>query len=258
MESSRKLRRELTFEFAKLNGLQRSVDLTVDDASAKALATEVRNQAGVCLKLLDKYQLGLPGRMRSYSEGNCQRFREDLKRTEMRFRDASGQFQLRLQGESERHHTADTRWRGFYELEEALGSSDLGPYEEQEDEISSTSPAALSRCYIEAQNDRDIDALMALVDEDVEFKLAFDPPLKGSAAVRRHFEREWADNECIAVDITDVFETEDKVAIEIHVDNGPPTNLLYNGVVVQRWNSEGRLAHHQLYVDEVIPAEVCL
>jgi hypothetical protein len=296
MESTRRLRRELSFEFAKLNGLQRSVDLTVDDASTKALATEVRKQAGVCLKLLDKYQLSMPGRMRTYSEGHCQRFREDLKRTEMHFRESAGEFERRLPGESERAQAADVRWRGFNELEEALDGADAldradaldgadafdgadapdgeealdseealdikaiientdpGLSGGQEDEIPSISPVALSRRYIEAQNDKDIDGLMALLDEDVEFKLAFDPPLKGSAAVRRHYEQEWADNGCVVVDTRDVFESDEKVAIEIHVDNGSPSNLLYNGVVVHRWNDEGRLTHHQLYVDEVIPA----
>ena len=290
MESTRRLRRELSFEFAKLNGLQRSVDLTVDEASTKALATEVRKQAGVCLKLLDKYQLSMPGRMRTYSEGTCQRFRADLKRPEMHFRDAAGEFQLRLPGEAERAQPADERWRGFNELEEALDgkdalygrdafdgdeafdsdealdirsiieSTDPGLSREREDEIPSTSPVALSRCYFEAQNDKDIDGLIALLDEDVEFKLAFDPPLKGSEAVRRHFEREWADDARVVVDTTDVFENGDKVAIEIHVDNGPPSNLLYNGVVVHRWNDQGRLTHYQLYIDEaseVISAEEC-
>lgn len=87
MESTRKLRRELTYEVAKLNGLQPSGDLTVDDASTKALAIEIRKQAGICLDLLDQYQSSLPGRMWFYAESKCQPLREDLKRTEMHFRE---------------------------------------------------------------------------------------------------------------------------------------------------------------------------
>lgn len=269
MENSRRLRRELAFEFAKLNGLEQSVDLTLDDASTKALATEVRKQAGICLQLLDKYQLSMPSRMRSYSEGKCQRFREDLRRTEMRFRDASGEFERRILQTSDRFKTVDRGWSDLRVLEDALGGWDAGIDGEQDEECGeeygeeygegapSISHAALSRHYIDVQNDQDIEALMALVDDDVEFKLAFDPPLVGKAAVRRQYERDWTDHEGTLVSVNEVFEGEEKVAVEIHVDSGPPSNVLFNGVVVHQWNDEGRLTHYQLYVDEVTPAEGC-
>jgi hypothetical protein len=252
MESSRRLKRELAFEFAKLNGLEQSVDLALDDASTKALATEVRKQAGVCLALLDKYQLSMPSRMRSYSEGKCQHFRDDLKRTEMRFRNAAGEFEGRIfQDRPERPPSGDTRLGDFSGLEEALGSweSDL----DDEDDLATPliSQVELSHAFIDIQNDRDIDGLMDLVDDNVEFKLAFDPPLYGKVAVRRQYERDFDDHEGSVVTIREVFETEGKVAIEIHVDSGPPSNVLYDGVIVHHWSDEGRLTHHQLYVDEV-------
>ncbi len=252
MESSRRLKRELAFEFAKLRGLEQSVDLALDDASTKALAAEVRKQAGVCLALLDKYQLSMPSRMRSYSEAKCQHFREDLKRTEMRFRGASGEFEGRIfQERPERPHAGDARWGDFCVPEEGLGSVDSDGEGEMDLETPLTWQVALSEEFIEVQNDRDIDGLMAMVDDDVEFKLAFDPPLSGKAEVRRQYERDWADHESMVVTIKEVFESERKVAIEIHVDSGPPSNVLYRGVVVHHWSDEGRLTHHQLYVDEM-------
>lgn len=260
--SSRKLRRELSFEYAKLHGLQQSVDLTLDDASTKALATEVRKQAGVCLQLLDKYQLSMPGRMRSYSEGKCRHLREDLRQTEMLFRDASGEFERRILQASYRQRKEPERWIDFYGLDEALdgwGSASHGEPEERDEEYDTPvmSHAALSRLYIELQNGRDIDGLMELVDDDVTFKLAFDAALHGKAAVRNQYERDWADHDGMVVEILDVFESDWSVAVEIHVDYGPPSNLRYNGVAVHRWDEEGRITHHQLYIDESVPAEVC-
>ena len=100
MASTRKLRKELTCEVAKLRGLQQSVDPTLDHVSARPLAIQIRKQAGVCLDLLDHYQSSAPGRMWSYAERKCQPLREDLKRTEMLFRAASGEW-ARRSGEND-------------------------------------------------------------------------------------------------------------------------------------------------------------
>jgi hypothetical protein len=91
--STRKLRNELTHEIVKLRGLQQSVDPALDDVRAKALATEIREQAEVCLRLLDRYQSSVPGRMWSYAETKCRPLRDELKRTEMLFRAASGEWE---------------------------------------------------------------------------------------------------------------------------------------------------------------------
>lgn len=95
MASTRKLRKELTDEVAKLRGLQQPLDPTLDDVSAKALAIQIREQAGICLDLLDQYQSSPPGRMWSDAETKCQPLREDLKRTEMLARAASGEWERR-------------------------------------------------------------------------------------------------------------------------------------------------------------------
>jgi hypothetical protein len=254
VESTRKLRRKLTYEVAKLNGLQRSGDLTVDDASTKALAIEIRKTAGICLDLLDQYQASLPGRMWSYGESKCQPLREDLKRTEMHFREVSAEFQRHTQGRSFSHSAREWRWGDIYEVEECLDSLVSGARNRQ-NEADVSSDVALSRRYVESHNRQDLDALMVLVDDDVHFKRAFDPPLNGKAAVRLQYERDWADHKSVVVHIRQVFEAEGMVAIEIHVDSGPPDNVLYDGVVVHHWNDEGRLARYHLYVDEVTSAE---
>jgi hypothetical protein len=254
VESTRKLRSELTYEVAKLNGLQRSGDLTVDDASTKALAMEIRRQAGICLGLLDRYQSSLPGRMWSYAENKCQPLREDLKRTEMHFREVSGEFQRSTQRRTYRHPAREWSWDEIYEVEDCLDSSDSGARNESK-EAHATSDVALSRRFVEAHNCQDLDGLMILVDDGVEFKRAFDPPLHGKAAVRLQYEQDWADHKSVVVNIRQVFEAEGMVAIEIHVDSGPPSNVLHDGVVVLHWNEEGRLARYHLYVDEVTSVE---
>ena len=93
MASTRELRRELTYEVTKLRGLQQSLDPSLDEVSAKALAIQIRKQAGICSNLLDRYQSSVPARMWSYAERKCQQLREDLKRTEMLFRAASGEWE---------------------------------------------------------------------------------------------------------------------------------------------------------------------
>lgn len=95
MASTRKLRRELTYEVAKLRGLQLSYGPTLDDVSARRQAIQIRDQAGHCLHLLNQYQSNVPGRMWSYAESKCRPLREDLKRTEMLFRAASGEMERR-------------------------------------------------------------------------------------------------------------------------------------------------------------------
>jgi hypothetical protein len=93
--NTRKHRRELSYEVAKLRGLEQFVDPALDDASAKALAKQIRDQAEICLDLLDQYQSSVPGRMWSYAERTCQPLRNDLKRTASHFRVASGEWELR-------------------------------------------------------------------------------------------------------------------------------------------------------------------
>lgn len=260
MERTRRLRRELSFELARLNGLQTSVDLTREDASTKAKATEIRKQAGVCLHLLDQYQSSMPGQMWAYTETKCRPLRDDLKRTEMLFRDASGEFERRLQGSWDRHHKIDRSWTDFYVQDPALAGVDVGTDGEQceRGESDEISLEMLSRSYIEAVNLQDLDALMDLVDDDVEFKLAFDAPLAGKAAVRGHYERDWAEHDSAVMEIREVFETEEKVALEVDVDCGPPSNVRYSGVIVHHWSDEDRLVRHQLYVDEFASAEAPL
>jgi hypothetical protein len=97
--STRKLRKELTFELAKLRSLEHSVDGTPDDVKAKELAIEIREQAEICLGLLDQYESSVTGPAWSYAEMKCQPLREDLKRTEMFYRAASGEWQ-RHKGEN--------------------------------------------------------------------------------------------------------------------------------------------------------------
>ena len=218
---------------------------------------EIRKQAGICLGLLDQYQSIVPGRMWSYAESKCRPLREDLRRTEIHFREVSGEFQSRLQGASYRRSAPEWRWDAIDKVDDCLDISDSGARNEQT-ETHVTSDVALSRRYVEAYNRQDLDDLMVLVDDDVEFKQAFDPPLNGKAAVRLQYEQEWADHKSVVLIIRQVFEAEGMVAIEIHVDSGPPSNVLYDGVVVHHWNDKGRLVRYQLYVDEVSSAEKSL
>jgi hypothetical protein len=104
--TTRRLKRELTDELAKLHGLvgvwslpvvgQHSVDGTLDEESSKELAGQIRDQAEICLNLLDQYQSSVPGPAWSYAERKCVPLRADLKQTEMFFRAASGEWEGRF------------------------------------------------------------------------------------------------------------------------------------------------------------------
>jgi hypothetical protein len=90
-----KHRRELAYEIAKLRGLQKSVDPAVDDSETQALALQIRDQAEICLHVLDQYQSSVPGRMWLDAERRCRPLREDLRRTGIQFRSTSGEMALR-------------------------------------------------------------------------------------------------------------------------------------------------------------------
>ena len=255
MESTRKLRRELAYEMAKLHGLQESVDVASDDSSAKALATQIRTQAGVCLDLLDHYQSSVPGRMWSDAERRCRPLREDLRRTEKLFRVTSGEWEGRTERISYAHRPNDWGWDDVYALVGDPGPTETDRLEKQDADLSSD--VALSRFYVEAHNRQDLEGLMELIGDDVEFKRAGDAPLHGRAAVRQQYEREWAEHKSMIINIDQMFEADGKVAIEIHVDTGSPSCVHYDGVVVHDWNDEGRLVRYHLYVDEVTSAEEC-
>jgi hypothetical protein len=95
MDRTRKLRRELGYGLAKLRGLEESVDASNDDSSARALAIQTREQAEICLHLLDQYQSSVPSRMWSDAERRCHPLREDLRRIGVRLRTVSGEWELR-------------------------------------------------------------------------------------------------------------------------------------------------------------------
>jgi len=116
------------------------------------------------------------------------------------------------------------------------------------------SPSELSRQYIKFHNDYDLDGLMGLVDELIDFKRAGDEPLRGAEAVRRQYQEDWAGHEQTVVTVSRILESESSAAVEIHVDSGPPSNVQYFGVVVHDWNRGGRHAKHRLYVDEIVPS----
>jgi ketosteroid isomerase-like protein len=112
------------------------------------------------------------------------------------------------------------------------------------------SPTELSRAYIAAFNAGDIDALVSLVDESVDFKRPDEECLLGRAAVEARYEEDWSTHKHVHVDVIRLFESGATVLAEIEVDAGPPSDEWYRGVVVHDWNDEGRLERYRLYVGD--------
>ena len=56
----------------------------------------------------------------------------------------------------------------------------------------------------------------------------------------------WHDHDHVVVTPNRVFEPGRAAAIEIHVDSGPPSNVMYDGVVVHEWNEADQLVRYRL------------
>jgi ketosteroid isomerase-like protein len=113
----------------------------------------------------------------------------------------------------------------------------------------------LSRQYINRHNEGDLDGLLALVAKEIDFKRAGDEPLSGALAVRRQYEDDWKDHHRVVVTPRRLFDNGRSVAVEIHVESGPPSNVMYDGIVVHDWDEADQLARYRLYVDEVEPSK---
>lgn len=164
MDSSRKLRRQLGYEIAKLHGLQESVDLTRDDASAKALAGQIRAQAGSCLGLLDQYQSSVPSRMWSDAERRCRPLRDDLKRTEMLFRTNAGEWEGRTLTRTDVHRICDWTWDDLAGPQDGPAAAARDSLDEQTRTDLDPSPGSSGE-DVEAHQRRDLAYLMAIDDE---------------------------------------------------------------------------------------------
>jgi hypothetical protein len=149
---------------AKLHGLQQSVDLTPDEASAKALAAQIRLQAGVCLGLLDQYQSSVPGRMWLDAERKCQPLREELRHTEKLFRASAGEWEGRTLTSSPTYSVCDWAFDDLADPFEDIGRAQAPTRVQQADTDVTWNPAS-TRAHAEAHHRESLDGLMALVDD---------------------------------------------------------------------------------------------
>ena len=112
------------------------------------------------------------------------------------------------------------------------------------------SPSELSRGYIAAFNAGDLDALIALVDESVDFKRPDEEHLAGRSAVKAQYLDDWSTHKQVKVHLVRLLESGSTAVAEIEVDAGPPSHEWYRGVVIHDWNAEGRLVRYRLYVGD--------
>jgi len=110
------------------------------------------------------------------------------------------------------------------------------------------SPSELSRAYIAAFNAGDLDTLVSLVDDSVDFKRPDEEARFGQSAVRAQYEEDWSGHKHVHVHVVRLLESGSTTLVEIEVDAGPPSHEWYRGVVIHDWNAEGRLARYRLYV----------
>lgn len=110
--------------------------------------------------------------------------------------------------------------------------------------------ADLSRLYVEAHNSQDLDRLIALVADEIDFKRPDDPVLTSREQVREQYSQDWSTHHEVHVGILRLLESGSTVIAEIEVDAGPPSHAWYRGVVIHDWNEDGRLKRYRLYVGD--------
>ena len=112
------------------------------------------------------------------------------------------------------------------------------------------SPSELSLRYVAAFNAGDLDALMALVDESVDFKRPDDERLLTRSAVRSRYAQDWSDHAQVRVHVDRLMECGSTAVIEIEVDAGPPSHEWYRGTVIHDWSADGQLVRYRLYIGD--------
>jgi ketosteroid isomerase-like protein len=110
--------------------------------------------------------------------------------------------------------------------------------------------AELSRRYIEAHNSRDLDALVALVADEVDFKRPDDPILTSRQLVQEQYATDWSTHGQVHVSVLRLLEAGSTVIAEIEVDAGPPSHEWYRGVVIHDWSEDGHLIRYRLYIGD--------
>jgi hypothetical protein len=110
--------------------------------------------------------------------------------------------------------------------------------------------AELSRRYVEAHNSQDLDALIALVSDEVDFKRPDDSVLTSREQVREQYAKDWSTHHHVHVGLLRLLEAGLTVIAEIEVDAGPPSHEWYRGVVIHDWNEDGCLIRYRLYVGD--------
>ena len=109
--------------------------------------------------------------------------------------------------------------------------------------------AELSRRYIDAHNAHDLDAIVALVADEIDFKRPDDPVLTNRQQVRERYAIDWSSHGQAHVSLLRLLEA-GSIEIEIEVDAGPPSKEWYRGVVIHDWNEDGLLVRYRLYVGD--------
>ena len=110
--------------------------------------------------------------------------------------------------------------------------------------------AELSRRYIDAHNSYDLDELVALVADEIDFKRPDDPVLTSRQRVREQYAEDWSTHGQVHVSLLRLLEAGSTVIAEIEVDAGPPSHEWYRGVVIHDWNEDGLLVRYRLYVGD--------
>lgn len=113
--------------------------------------------------------------------------------------------------------------------------------------------AEFSRRYIEAHNSQDLDQLVALVADEIDFKRPDDPVLTSRQQVREQYATDWSTHDQVHVSVLRLLEAGSTVIAEIEVDAGPPSHERYRGVVIHDWNDDGLLVRYRLYVGDERP-----
>ena len=113
-----------------------------------------------------------------------------------------------------------------------------------------SSAVDLSRRYIEAFNAHDLEALVALVAPDVDFKRPDEAAMTSQSQVRAQYVIDWSDHDQVHVEVLRLMQSGSTAIAEIEVDAGPPSHEWYRGTVIHDWSPDGAMVRYRLYLGD--------
>jgi ketosteroid isomerase-like protein len=117
------------------------------------------------------------------------------------------------------------------------------------EEVSVGRSAELTRQYMDAFNNRDIEALIALVNDPVEFVRPRLAPIHTRDGVRARYTADWKRRPHSSVHPIRVHEIGPTIIAEVVLRGSSSSEPEVPGLVIHEWNDDGLLVRYRFFSD---------